>query len=129
MKRLLCLALLPLAAIAQNLPNAVPRPRAHVPCVDANGVPLAGGFLYTCTAGLSCPGNPQATYTDSTASVQNTNPIILDSAGRAQVWIGSLAYRLVLQDANMVQQWTQDNVADTTLYFVNYVKTVEHRRR
>lgn len=110
-------------SFAQNLPNAVPMPSAEVQFVDANGVPLAGGLLYTCVAGLSCPGNPQATYTDSTASVQNTNPIVLDSAGRAQVWIGSLAYRLVLQDANAVQQWTQDNVVDTTLYFVNFIKT------
>jgi hypothetical protein len=115
------LSFLPLAG--QTLPSAVPMPSSEVQFVDANGLPLAGGKLYTCMAGLSCPGNPQATYTDSTATVQNTNPIILDSAGRAQIWIGSQAYRLVLQDANGVQQWTQDNVEDTTLYFVNYVKT------
>lgn len=117
------LALLPALALAQTLPNAVPMPSAEVQFVDANGAPLARGKLYTCAAGLSCPGNPQATYTDSTASVQNANPIILDSAGRAQVWIGSLAYRLVLQDSSSVQQWTQDNVVDTTLYFINYVRT------
>lgn len=127
MKRLFLILALPLAlslaTSAQTLPNAVPMPSAEVQFFDANGVPLAGGKLYTCVAGLSCPGNPQATYTDSTASVQNSNPVILDSAGRAQVWIGSLAYRLVLQDANSVQQWTQDNVVDTTLYFINFVKT------
>ena len=117
------ISLLSIAAAGQTLPNAVPMPSSAVQFVDANGLPLAGGKLYTCMAGLSCPGNPQATYTDSTASVQNANPIILDSAGRAQIWIGSQAYRLVLQDANGVQQWTQDNVEDTTLYFVNYVKT------
>lgn len=118
---LLAFSVLPL--VGQTLPSAVPIPSAVVQFVDANGVPLAGGKLYTCIAGLSCPGNPQATFTDSTAGVQNANPIILDSAGRAQVWIGANAYRFVLQDANSVQQWTQDNVSDTTLYFVNYVKT------
>jgi hypothetical protein len=115
------LALAPLAA--QSLPNATPMPSAAWQFVDANGAPLAGGLLYTCGAGLSCPGNPQATYTDSTASVQNPNPIVLDSAGRAQIWLGPQAYRLVLKDANMVQQWSQDNVSDTAAYFVNYVKT------
>lgn len=123
MKQLILVALLPLLGVAQNLPNAAPFRSAAVQFVDANGLPLAGGLLYTCTAGLSCPGNPLATYTDSTAGVQNTNPIVLDSAGRAQIWLGPQAYRLVLQDANAVQQWTQDNVEDTTLYFVNYVKT------
>ncbi len=112
-----------LSAFGQTLPNAVPMPSAVVQFVDANGAPIAGGKLYTCAANSSCPGTPQATYTDSTASVQNTNPVILDSAGRAQIWIGSQAYKLVLQDANSVQQWTQDNVSDTTLYFVNFVKT------
>lgn len=124
MKRLILAALFSLAAIAQNLPNATPMPSAVYQFTDQNGVPLAGGFLYTCAAGLSCPGNPQASYTDSTASVQNSNPIVLDSAGRAQIWLGPQAYRLVLEDANMVQQWTQDNVSDTALYFVNYVRTV-----
>lgn len=115
-------------AFGQTLPNAVPMPSSVVQFVDSNGVPLAGGKLYTCAAGGSCtlttpPSVARATYTTSAANVQNTNPIILDSAGRAQVWIGANAYKLVLTDANGVQQWTQDNVSDTTLYFVNYVKT------
>lgn len=123
----LILATLPLAA--QTLPAAVPMPSAIVQFVDSNGIPLAGGKLYTCFAGLTCsltspPSNAQATYTDSTAAVQNTNPIVLDSAGRAQVWIGANAYKLVLANAANSLVWTQDNVSDTTLFFVNYVKTV-----
>lgn len=117
-----------LGAFGQTLPSAAPFRSAIAQFVDSNGTPIAGGKLYTCIAGLSCsqtspPGNALATYTDSTAMVQNTNPIVLDSAGRAQIWLGPQAYRLVLVDANSVLQWTQDNVADTTLYFVNYVKT------
>lgn len=124
MKRIVLAFLFAASLGAQALPNATPMPSAVYQFVDANGVPLAGGLLYTCAAGLSCPGNPQATYTDSTAGVQNTNPIVLDSSGRAQIWLGPQAYRLVLKDVNMVQQWVQDNVSDTALYFVNYVKTI-----
>jgi hypothetical protein len=109
-----------LSAFGQ-IPNATPLPSAVLQFVDANGVPLAGGKLYTCIAGLTCaltnpPANARATYTDSTAMVQNTNPIVLDSAGRAQVWGGANAYRLVLTDANGIVQWTQDNVVDLSLY-------------
>lgn len=108
------------AGFGQTIPNAVPPPAAQVQFVDANGVPLAGGKLYTYAAGTT---TPQASYTDSSAGTPNTNPIILDAGGRAQLWIGPNAYKLVLQDANGVQQWTEDNLVDTTLNFVNYVKT------
>lgn len=105
---------------AQTLPNAVPAPTPEVQFFDQNGVPLAGGKLYTYAAGTT---TPQATYTDSTAGTSNANPIILDAAGRASIWIGPLAYKFVLYNALGTLQWTQDNVADTALYFVNYVKT------
>lgn len=127
MKILSALLLVALAPFgySQTLPNATPMPSAVYQFLDPNGAPLAGGKLYTCVAGFTCPGsNAQATYTDSTAGTQNANPIVLDSAGRAQIWLGPQPYRLTLQDANGVQQWTQDNVFDTALYFVNYVKTI-----
>ena len=52
--------------------------------VDANGNALAYGKLCTYAAGTS---NAQATYTDATGGAQNTNPVILDSGGRASVWL------------------------------------------
>ncbi len=52
--------------------------------LDDNGDPLAGGKLYSYEAGTS---TPLATYTDVTGSVANSNPVILDSGGRASVWI------------------------------------------
>src|SRR5579862_6043834 len=107
-------------AFAQTIPNAVPPPSAEAQFLDANGAPLAGGKLYTYAAGTT---TPLATYTDSSGMTPNANPIVLDSAGRAQIWIGAQAYKFVLQDANSVVQWTEDNLVDTTLYFVNYVKT------
>jgi hypothetical protein len=49
-----------------------------------DGLPLVGGKLYTYAAGTT---TPIATYTDHTAANLNTNPVILDSAGQAGVWL------------------------------------------
>ena len=46
---------------------------------DNNGNPLSGGKLYTYAAGTT---TPQATYASAAGSTLNTNPIILDAAGR-----------------------------------------------
>lgn len=74
---------------------------------DANGVPLAGGQLFTYIAGTT---TPQATYIDSTENTPNTNPVVLDSDGRCVVWIGSASYKFVLEDVNSVVIWTADNI-------------------
>jgi hypothetical protein len=50
---------------------------------DNNGNPLAGGKIYTYVTGTS---TPKATYV-SPSGAANTNPIILDSAGRADIWL------------------------------------------
>lgn len=76
---------------------------------DNNGAPLAGGKLYTYIASST---TPLATFTDATGATANPNPTILDSAGRADVWltIGS-AYRLELRDStDAVTYWTIDQV-------------------
>jgi hypothetical protein len=63
---------------------------------DNNGAPLAGGKLFTYQAGTS---TPQPTYTDSSGAVENTNPVILDSSGRAAVWLDvELSYKFMLTD-------------------------------
>ena len=49
---------------------------------DTNGDPLAGGQLFTYQAGSLIP---LATYTDATLTVPNTNPVILDAYGKAEV--------------------------------------------
>lgn len=78
--------------------------------LDANGAPLAGGLVYTYAAGTN---TPMASYTDSTALVQNTNPVVLDSTGSGNIWISG-NYKINLKDANGVQQpnYPVDNVAD-----------------
>lgn len=70
---------------------------------DADGAPYAGGSLYTYTPGTSTPKN---SYQDEAGTVLNTNPIILDAAGRAIIW-GSGDYRLVLRDLNGVLIYDQ----------------------
>jgi hypothetical protein len=74
-----------------------------------DGLPLVGGKLYTYAAGTT---TPIATYTDNTQSSLNTNPIILDSLGQANVWlIDSITYKYVLKDANDVPLFTVDYVS------------------
>lgn len=79
---------------------------------DNNGNPLVGGKLYSFAAGTN---TPLATYTDSTGTTSNPNPTILDSRGEASIWLSTVAYKLRLVDANNVEIWTVDNVADEIL--------------
>ena len=73
-----------------------------------DGLPLVGGKLYTYAAGTS---TPLATYTDFTAATQNTNPVILDSTGQANVWVPeTTTYKYILKTS-----------ADVSLYTVDYV--------
>jgi microcystin-dependent protein len=77
---------------------------------DNNGFPLAGGKLYSYVAGTN---TPQATYSDPdlAAGHQNTNPVILDAAGRANVFVqDGVGYKYVLTDALNNTIWTVDNV-------------------
>jgi hypothetical protein len=76
---------------------------------DNNGDPLSGGKLYTFQAGG--PSTPLATYTDQGGGTPNANPVILDSAGRANIWLtDAQLYYWSLTDANDVQIWTADNI-------------------
>jgi hypothetical protein len=80
---------------------------------DALGNPLSGGKVFTYAAGTS---TLQGTYTDASGAVFNTNPIILDAAGRAAIWVKTGVYKIIVQDSNGVQQWTADNVSNTGQY-------------
>lgn len=74
---------------------------------DANGNPLAGGKLYSYAAGTT---TPLATYTDYGGGTANSNPVILDSRGEANVWFGTAQYKLKLTDADDVEVYTVDNL-------------------
>ena len=74
-----------------------------------DGLPLVGGKLYTYAAGTT---TPIATYTDHTAANLNTNPVILDSAGQAGVWLtDTITYKYTLTDADDVLLFTVDYVS------------------
>lgn len=76
--------------------------------LDANGNPLSGGKLYTYAAGGS---TPLATYTDSGGGTPNANPVVLDSAGRADVWcVSGTSYKFILKDSLDSTIWTADNL-------------------
>jgi hypothetical protein len=69
------------------------------------GVPLAGGLVYILVAGSAA--TLQTTYTDSTGTTQNPNPIILNSAGRlaannapVSIWVPTnTPHKMILTDA------------------------------
>lgn len=77
---------------------------------DDNGVPLAGGLIYTYQAGSS---TPLATYTENSGTVANANPIVLDASGRTpqQIWLlTGFSYKFVLQNSDGVLIQTLDNI-------------------
>ena len=77
---------------------------------DDNGIPLAGGLIYTYQAGSS---TPLATYTDNGGNIANANPIVLDASGRApaEVWLFTgYSYKFVLKNADDVLIQTLDNI-------------------
>lgn len=82
-------------------------PSAKQQFFDANGNPLAGGKLYTYAAGTTIP---LATYTDSSGNTPNANPIILDSRGEANIWLGAFLYKFKLTTSTDVEVWTVDNI-------------------
>lgn len=75
---------------------------------DANGAPLVSGKLYTYAAGTL---TPLATYIDQAQSGTNTNPVILDSRGEANVWLSTTGlYKWILKDSTDATIWTVDNI-------------------
>jgi hypothetical protein len=86
---------------------AVLIPSAELQFCDANGHPYAGGTL-----ALYVPGTttPKDSWQDQAGTVLNTNPIILDAAGRCIIW-GDGDYRTVLSDAVGNLVWDQTATA------------------
>jgi hypothetical protein len=78
---------------------------------DNNGVPLAGGLIYTYLAGTN---TPKATYTTSAGNIAHSNPIVLDSAGRVptgEIWLSfSTSYKFVIRDSTGALIGTYDNI-------------------
>lgn len=102
--------------------QVTPIVQPRVTFVNASGGPCAGCTLTTFVAGST---TPQATYTDSTGTSQNTNPIVLDSAGGATIWLGRLSYKFVLKDTGGTTIWTTDNVTASNLLPCGPASTIQ----
>jgi hypothetical protein len=77
---------------------------------DNNGVPLAGGLIYTYQAGSS---TPLTTYTTSSGTIPNTNPIVLNASGRCpnEIWMQTgYSYKFILQTSSATTLQTLDNL-------------------
>lgn len=66
-------------------------------CLGLDGKPLAGGKVYTYSAGTT---TDKATYTTMAGTVANPNPVILDQNGKAKIFLGDGSYRLQIKDSD-----------------------------
>ena len=76
-------------------------PNAQQQFCDSNGQPLAGGKVWFYVVGTT---TPKTTYQDSGLTVPNSNPVILNAAGRATIW-GSGSFRQIVYDVNNNLIW------------------------
>jgi hypothetical protein len=81
---------------------------------DNDGAPLNGGLIYTYASGTS---TPQSTYQNAALTVANSNPIVLNSAGRPPVAIfwSATSYKVVCTKSDGTQLWSVDGVPSTGL--------------
>ena len=84
---------------------------------DRCGKPLTGGKVYTYEANTT---TPKVTYKDPYGLTPNTNPIILDAAGEADIYLDG-TYRIRITDRNdvlvndvaKIGSWFSDNLQDS----------------
>jgi len=86
--------------------SLTPTPKQQIYGSDGN--PLVGGKIYTYAAGTT---TPLATYTDAGAGTANTNPIILNSLGQANIWLSSASYKFSVYTSADVLLYTVDNIS------------------
>lgn len=86
-------------------------PAPYLTVLDVNGNPVAGAKITTYIAGTT---TPQATYTDSTGTTPNANPIIADTAGRFVAYLTfGASYKFAITDSAGTAIRTQDNIPGT----------------
>lgn len=87
--------------------SLTPTPKQQIYGSDGN--PLVGGKIYTYAAGTT---TPLATFTDAGGGTANTNPIILNSLGQANIWLApSSSYKFSVYTSADVLLYTVDNIA------------------
>ena len=72
------------------------------------GRPLAFGKVYTYETGTN---TPKSTYTSEGGTVENTNPVVLNGAGYAEIYLRG-TYKIVVKDSNDQMVWAADPVTD-----------------
>lgn len=72
---------------------------------DLNGLNLSGGKVYFYISGTT---TPKDTYSDDILFTKNTNPVILNSRGEADIYLDG-EYKVILKDADDAEIWTADN--------------------
>lgn len=89
----------------------VPLPDPNIQFLDDDGNPLALGSLTFYTAGTT---TLQDTFNDSDLAPghENTNPVVLDAAGRSAtpIYLSATGYKVVAKDADGVTLWTRDEI-------------------
>src|SRR5690606_39939502 len=73
---------------------ATPMPQLRAKFTSKLGIPLSGCKVYTYEPDSDIP---KTTWLDIDKTVENTNPILLDAAGEADIYLDGL-YRIVVQD-------------------------------
>ena len=94
-----------------------PIPFVRARFFDRCGKPLTGGKVYTYEANTT---TAKTTYKDPYGLTPNTNPIILDAAGEADIYLDG-TYRIRITDRNdvlvndvaRIGSWFSDNLQDT----------------
>jgi len=87
--------------------SLTPTPKQQI--YGSDGAPLVGGKIYTYSAGTT---TPLATYTNAGGGTANTNPIILNSLGQADIWLApSASYKFSVYTSADVLLYTVDNIA------------------
>lgn len=86
-----------------------PMPSPIFTGLDASGVPCGSCKLYAFVTGST---TPLGTFTDAALTTPSAHPIVLNSAGRATVYLTpGLTYRFRLDSAADTTLWTVDGVA------------------
>lgn len=107
MKKLLLLLFVS-SLFAQN--GVAPLPNSKPQFFTRTGLVCSGCKLYSYSTGTV---TPLPTYTDSSGTVQNTNPITMGSDGRPpqEIWLGAFSYDIALKDASNAAIYTVKNIS------------------
>ena len=98
-----------------NLVTPMPMIRARF--FDDNSRPLSGGKIYTYEPNTT---TPKTTYKDLAATTPNTNPILLDVAGEADIYFDGL-YRVIVESWRGEQLYDVDNIGAHTEWDASFV--------